>query len=72
MKNRNFAPGEYAEVLREMAQRRRFFGEWFRPFDAILLPTVATPALSIDEMLTGMPVPPTPGSDPSSSTISQT
>jgi aspartyl-tRNA(Asn)/glutamyl-tRNA(Gln) amidotransferase subunit A len=54
---RNFAPGEYAEVLREMAQRRRFFGEWFRRFDAILLPTVATPALPVDEVDEASPLP---------------
>ena len=41
---RNLAPGEYAETLRTMAERRRVFGEWFRRFDAILLPTVAVPA----------------------------
>src|SRR3990167_3058847 len=40
---RNLAPGEYAEALRVMAERRRTFGEWFRRFDAILLPTVAVP-----------------------------
>ena len=45
---RNLAPGEYAEALRVMAQRRRTFGAWFRRFDAILLPTVAVPAPPLD------------------------
>ena len=47
---RNFAPGEYAETLRTMAERRRTFSEWFRRFDAILLPTVAVPAPPLDKI----------------------
>ena len=54
---RSFAPGEYAETLRMMAQRRQFFGEWFRRFDAILLPTVAEPAPPIDEVEEASPLP---------------
>jgi aspartyl-tRNA(Asn)/glutamyl-tRNA(Gln) amidotransferase subunit A len=54
---RNFAPGEYAETLRTMAERRRTFSEWFRRFDAILLPTVALPAPPLDEIDEASPVP---------------
>jgi len=54
---RNFAPGEYAETLRTMAERRRFFGEWFRHFDAILLPTVAVPAPPLAGIDEASPVP---------------
>lgn len=54
---RNLAPGEYAETLRTMAERRRAFGEWFRRFDAILLPTVAVPAPPLAEIDEAAPVP---------------
>ena len=54
---RNLAPGEYAETLRIMAERRRTFGAWFRRFDAILLPTVALPAPPLDEIDEASPVP---------------
>jgi aspartyl-tRNA(Asn)/glutamyl-tRNA(Gln) amidotransferase subunit A len=54
---RNFAPGEYAEALRVMAERRRYFGEWFRRFDAILLPTVAVPAPPREGIDEASPVP---------------
>ena len=54
---REQAPGEYAEVLRVMAKRRSIFAEWFRPFDAILLPTVAETALPIDEIDEMSPLP---------------
>ncbi len=54
---RNFAPGEYAETLRTMAERRRFFGAWFRRFDAILLPTVAVPAPELASIDEASPVP---------------
>ncbi|HSG76773.1 MAG TPA: amidase [Burkholderiales bacterium] len=51
------APGEYAETLRVMAMRRRVFAEWFRPYDAILLPTLALPAPPLDEIEEQAPVP---------------
>jgi len=51
------APGEYAGMLRTMAQRRRAFGEWFRDFDALLLPTVALPAPALDEIEEQAPIP---------------
>ena len=54
---RNLAPGEYAGTLRTMAERRRTFGEWFRRFDAILLPTVAVPAPPLAQIDEASPVP---------------
>lgn len=47
---RTLAAGEYAQGLREMMQRRLAVAEWFRRFDAILLPTVAVPAPLLDEL----------------------
>ena len=54
---RNLAPGEYAETLRLMAERRRAFGAWFRRYDAVLLPTAAVPAPPLDEIDEAAPVP---------------
>ena len=54
---RKLAPGDYAEGLRTMAERRRFFYEWFRGFDAILLPTVALPAPPLEGIDEASPVP---------------
>lgn len=54
---RNFPPAVYAETLREMQARRRLFAEWFRPYDAILLPTVAIPAIPLDEIDETSPIP---------------
>ncbi|HJS37374.1 MAG TPA: amidase [Burkholderiales bacterium] len=51
------APGEYAETLRVMAARRRVFAEWFRPYDALLLPTIALPAPPLDEIEEQAPIP---------------
>ncbi|MDH4325369.1 MAG: amidase [Betaproteobacteria bacterium] len=51
------APGEYAETLRQMAQRRRAFDAWFRDFDALLLPSVAVPAPALDEIDEQAPIP---------------
>ena len=51
------APGEYAEALRVMAERRRAFGDWFEKFDALLLPTVPIPALPLDEIDEASPIP---------------
>ncbi len=53
---RDLAPGEYAEGLRTMAARRHAFGEWFRRYDAILLPTVAVPAPALDAIDEASPV----------------
>ncbi len=54
---RKLAPGEYAEGLRTMAERRRIFSEWFRRFDALLLPTVAVPAPPLEGIDEASPVP---------------
>jgi len=51
------APGEYAGMLRQMGERRRAFGEWFRGFDALLLPTAPLPAPALDEIDEMAPVP---------------
>ncbi len=51
------APGEYAETLRVMAERRRSFNEWFEAFDALLLPTVPVPAIPLDEVDEASPIP---------------
>lgn len=54
---RDFEPGAYAETLRVMAERRRFFASWFDRYDAILLPTVAVPAPPIDLIEEASPIP---------------
>lgn len=54
---RHLAPGEYAEGLRTMMDRRRSFAEWFRGYDAILLPTVAVPAPPLEGIDEASPVP---------------
>ena len=51
------APGEYAGMLRGMEQRRREFQAWLGDFDALLLPTVAVPALPLDEIDEQAPIP---------------
>ncbi len=50
-------PGAYAEELRGMAERRQAFGEWFRPHDAILMPTIALPAVPLSEVDETSPIP---------------
>ena len=54
---KSFPPGAYAETVREMHQRRRVFAEWLRPHDAILLPTVAVPALPVERIEEMSPIP---------------
>jgi aspartyl-tRNA(Asn)/glutamyl-tRNA(Gln) amidotransferase subunit A len=54
---RDFEPGAYAETLRVMAERRRFFAAWFDRYDAILLPTVAVPAPPVDSIEETSPIP---------------
>jgi aspartyl-tRNA(Asn)/glutamyl-tRNA(Gln) amidotransferase subunit A len=54
---RDFAPGAYAETLRVMAERRRFFADWFARFDGLLLPTVAVPAPALDQVDEASPIP---------------
>ncbi|MGE0420933.1 MAG: amidase [Reyranellaceae bacterium] len=50
---KGYPTGQYAEELRRLAKQRAEFTRWFAPYDALLLPTVAVPALDItthDEM----------------------
>ncbi len=45
-----FKPAEYAQSLRKMGEQRQIFAQWFEPYDAILLPTVAIPAIPITDV----------------------
>jgi aspartyl-tRNA(Asn)/glutamyl-tRNA(Gln) amidotransferase subunit A len=54
---KGFAPGAYAEELRAMADRRRAFADWMKPYDAILLPTAAVPAIPLAEVDETSPIP---------------
>lgn len=54
---KQLAPGEYAGILRQMGERRREFGEWFRGYDALLLPTAPLPAPPVDEIDEMAPIP---------------
>jgi aspartyl-tRNA(Asn)/glutamyl-tRNA(Gln) amidotransferase subunit A len=49
--------GSYAEEIRVMADRRRAFADWFRGYDAILMPTVAVPAIPLREVDEASPIP---------------
>lgn len=51
------APGAYAEEQRAMAVRRKAFSEWFTAHDAILLPTMAIPAIPLSEVDETSPIP---------------
>jgi aspartyl-tRNA(Asn)/glutamyl-tRNA(Gln) amidotransferase subunit A len=51
------APATYAEELRTMAARRRVMADWFEPFDAVLLPTVAIPAPAVTDADEDSPLP---------------
>src|SRR5471032_155866 len=53
---KNFVPGAYAEELRRMGQRRAEFTEWMRPYDALLTPTVPSPAIPLTEVDETSPV----------------
>ncbi|TAJ31705.1 MAG: amidase, partial [Reyranella sp.] len=50
-------PGAYAEEMRALAARRRAFDEWFAAHDAILLPTMAIPAIPVSEVDESSPIP---------------
>jgi aspartyl-tRNA(Asn)/glutamyl-tRNA(Gln) amidotransferase subunit A len=50
-------PGAYAEEIRIMAERRRAFAEWFRAYDAIVMPTMAIPAIPLSEVDETSPIP---------------
>jgi aspartyl-tRNA(Asn)/glutamyl-tRNA(Gln) amidotransferase subunit A len=54
---KTFLPGAYAEEIRGMAERRRAFAEWFRPYDAIVMPTMAVPAIPLSEVDETSPMP---------------
>ena len=54
---KSLLPAAYAETLREMHLRRRIMAEWFAPYDAILLPTVAVPAIPLAEIDEASPIP---------------
>jgi aspartyl-tRNA(Asn)/glutamyl-tRNA(Gln) amidotransferase subunit A len=54
---KELAPGAYAEEIRVMADRRRTFADWFRRYDAVLLPTVAVPATPVAEVDEASPIP---------------
>ncbi|MSP77882.1 MAG: amidase [Rhodospirillaceae bacterium] len=54
---KGFAPGVYAEELRRMAELRVLFNEWMRPYDALLLPAVAVPAILLSEVDETSPIP---------------
>jgi aspartyl-tRNA(Asn)/glutamyl-tRNA(Gln) amidotransferase subunit A len=56
---KEFVPGAYAEELRLMKQRRAEFAEWMRPYDALLTPAVAVPAIPLTEVDETSPVPAT-------------
>jgi aspartyl-tRNA(Asn)/glutamyl-tRNA(Gln) amidotransferase subunit A len=54
---KGFATGAYAEELRRVGQRRAEFNEWMHPYDAILAPTVAVPAIPLSEVEETSPIP---------------
>jgi aspartyl-tRNA(Asn)/glutamyl-tRNA(Gln) amidotransferase subunit A len=54
---KSFLAGAYAEEMRAMADRRRAFAEWAKPYDAILLPTIAVPAIPLAEVDESSPIP---------------
>lgn len=49
--------GAYAEELRVMERRRRAFADWIKPYDGLLLPTVAIPAIPLTEVDEASPIP---------------
>ncbi|HEY6979855.1 amidase [Reyranella sp.] len=53
---KELGPGAYAEEVRIMAEQRRAFADWFRRFDAVLLPTVAVSAIPVAEVNEASPV----------------
>ncbi|UYN97714.1 MAG: amidase [Enhydrobacter sp.] len=50
-------PGAYAQELRRMAGRRQAFARWFDAYDAILLPTMAVPAIPLADVDEASPMP---------------
>src|SRR5262245_27917717 len=54
---KSFLPGAYPEEMRAMEGRRREFNDWIKPYDAILLPTMAVPAIPLAEVDETSPIP---------------
>ncbi len=54
---KSFLAGAYAEEIRIMADRRRAYAEWSKPYDAVLLPTMAVPAIPLAEVDESSPMP---------------
>ncbi|MBL6618355.1 MAG: amidase [Reyranella sp.] len=54
---KSFTAGSYPEEMRVLAERRRFFNDWFCAYDAILMPTVAVPAIPLSEVDETSPIP---------------
>jgi aspartyl-tRNA(Asn)/glutamyl-tRNA(Gln) amidotransferase subunit A len=54
---KSFLAGAYAEEMRAMAARRRAYTEWMKPYDAVLLPTMAVPAIALAEVDESSPIP---------------
>ena len=54
---KSFLAGAYAEEMRAMAARRRAYTEWMKPYDAVLLPTMAVPAIPLAEVDEASPIP---------------
>lgn len=50
-------PGAYAEEMRALEARRQSFHEWFAAHDAILMPTMAIPAIPLGEVDESSPIP---------------
>ena len=45
-----FIPGEYAQAMRNMGERRQIFEKWFDQYDALLIPTVGIPAIPMTDV----------------------
>ena len=54
---KTLAAGAYPEEMRVLDERRRFFNDWFRAYDAILMPTMAIPAIPVSEVDETSPIP---------------
>jgi aspartyl-tRNA(Asn)/glutamyl-tRNA(Gln) amidotransferase subunit A len=54
---KNVLPGAYPEEMRILEERRRFFNKWFGAYDAILMPTMAIPAIPVSEVDETSPIP---------------
>jgi aspartyl-tRNA(Asn)/glutamyl-tRNA(Gln) amidotransferase subunit A len=54
---KGFIAGSYPEEMRVLAERRRSFNEWFCAYDAILMPTMAVPAIPLSEVDETSPIP---------------